>query len=469
MESYFEKQVDMLYEQANTLIQMVSMMKMNRAGEKAEVDVPLELKQAFLNLIDKVSSSLMEEQDCFYGYFLFQMEREIRFDISTPTAVNFKGARYVIYFNPLIFLSLNRNQMKDSIKHEIMHIVSLHLLRAKGLKSTYSKIALNIAMDMVVNQYLKYLPPYATTLEWVNLKYELKLRPYEPFEYYVEKVQIALDLLEEDEEGDLIDQPQQESIQTEYDVARTHDLWEECDSLDEQTIHIFTKRFVEQADKGPLPIHLGNMIAALKKEKGELSWDLYLKRLMGTIESHTKKTTTRRNRRQPDRLDLRGTLRGHKAEIAIALDISGSISDEQFKQAMKEVLHIVKNYNHAITIIECDDEIRRTYQVKSIKDIEERPSTRGATKFTPVFEYANKKHIDLLIYFTDGKGEQKLQIRPRGYKILWILSEKAATLSLQESYGAIKRLNKVETKDEFIEMRDVRSDGYSMNNQAPIW
>ena len=119
---------------------------------------------------------------------------------------------------------------------------------------------------------------------------------------------------------------------------------------------------------------------------------------MGTVESNRKKTITRRNRRQPNRLDLRGELRGHKAEIAVALDTSGSISDEEFKQAIKEVLQIVKNYNHEITIIECDNEIRRTYKVKSVKDIKERINIRGGTKFTPVFEYANKKKLNLLVY-----------------------------------------------------------------------
>ena len=43
----------------------------------------------------------------------------------------------------------------------------------------------------------------------------------------------------------------------------------------------------------------------------------------------------------------------------LCLAISGSISNEEFKQAIKEVLSIVKNYNHEITIIECDKEIKR--------------------------------------------------------------------------------------------------------------
>lgn len=56
---------------------------------------------------------------------------------------------------------------------------------------------------------------------------------------------------------------------------------------------------------------------------------------------------------------MRGELRNHKAEIAVAIDISGSISDEEFKQAIKEVLAIVKNHNHEITIIECDNGIKK--------------------------------------------------------------------------------------------------------------
>ena len=78
----------------------------------------------------------------------------------------------------------------------------------------------------------------------------------------------------------------------------------------------------------------------------------------GAIVSSETIAVTRRNRRQPNRLDLRGQLRSHKVKIVVALDISGSISDQEFNQAIKEVLDIVKNYNHEITIIECDSEIQ---------------------------------------------------------------------------------------------------------------
>ena len=469
MESNFEKQTKHLYDKSIEIVNRATTLKVNSGDERFQIEIPQDFKREFFSLVDKVNLSLMEDKDNFYGYFLFQMGREIRFDISSPTSVSFKGAKYIIYFNPIIFLNLNMRQMETTIKHEILHILSLHLVRAKELKDKYSTLAINMAMDIVVNKYLNNLPPYATTLEWVNLNYSLQLEPYEPFEYYVEKIQTELDLQDYDKDGEENDNSQNENIETDYNPENTHKTWEDSDDIDEQTMKEFTEKFINNSQKGKVPAYLEDMINSLKNSKGELPWNLYLRRLMGTVERNKKKTITRRNRRQPNRLDLRGELRSHKAEIAVAIDTSGSISDEEFKQAIKEVLNIVKNYNHEITIIECDNEIKRTYKVKSVKDIKDRPIVRGGTKFTPVFKYANNNNkINLLVYFTDGKGETRLEVAPRGYKVLWVISGRGDKLSLIEPYGAVKKLSKVEVKDNLLDMSDVRSDGYSMNNQAPI-
>ena len=466
MASYFEEQAKELYDRALEVVNVTEVLKSNRKGNKFEVKIEEDFKRDFFSLVNKVNLSLMEDNENFYGYFLFQMEREIRFDISSATSVNFKGAKYVMYFNPIIFLELNMKQMETTIKHEILHVISQHLIRAKELKGKYSTLALNISMDVVVNQYLEYLPPYSITLEYINNKYDMKLEPYKTFEYYLEKVQTELDLQEENDEGEEVDS--NENVIVDFDPERTHDMWEESDEVDEKTLNEFTEKFADSAKKGKNPNYIDAMIKSLKNRNGELPWNLFLKKLMGTIEANKKKTVTRRNRRQPSRLDLRGELRGHKAEIAVAIDISGSISDEEFKQAIKEVLAIVKSHNQEITIIECDKEIRRAYKVKSPRDVQERIATGGGTKFSPVFEYSNNKKINLLIYFTDGKGEEKLEVIPRGYKTLWVISGRGDKLSLREPFGVVKKLKKVDIKQDTIDMADVRSDGYSMNNQAPM-
>ena len=460
MKSYFEKQTKELYDRAIKIIDITQMLKSNKKREKFHISTDEDFKKDFFHIIDKVNLSLMEDKENFYGYFLFQMGREIRFDITSATSINFKEAKYVI------FLELNMEQMQSTIKHEILHVLSQHLIRLKDFKDKYSTLALNLAMDVVVNQCLDCLCPYSITLEYINNKYNLNLEKFKTFEYYLEKIQTELDLQEENDEGEIVDN--NENVAVDFDAEKTHDIWEECIEIDEKTLRDFTEKFADNAKKGSVPTYIENMIKSLKNSKGELPWNLYLKKLMGTIEANKKKTITRRNRRQPNRLDLRGELRGHKAEIAVAIDISGSISDEEFKQAIKEVLTIVKSHNQEITIIECDKEIKRTYKVKSPKDIKERVASGGGTKFLPVFEYANNKKINLLIYFTDGKGEEKLEIKPRGYKTLWVISGRGEKLSLQEHFGVVKKLSKVEIKQDVIDMSDVRSDGYSMNNQAPI-
>jgi predicted metal-dependent peptidase len=484
MDTYFDTQAKKLRQQVNKLMKTFS-----RAGSHAGnfvITLPDSFQQEFFHLVDQVNLSLMEDRDNFYGYFLFQMARELRYDITSPTAVNFKNAGYVIYFNPLIFLKLDLKQMESTVKHEILHVLSMHLLRAKEFRSNYHRLAINLAMDITVNKYLDPLPPDATTLEWVNSHYALQLAPYAPFEYYVEELQKTLNLQEDGktmpkdapakqeqaesgQESPITEQepkdPGQGPIETEYDPARTHDLWEESSDIDDSTLQEFTAKAVRLSERGSIPAYLESMLSSLNNRKGELPWNLYLSQLMGTIEGNKKKTVTRRDRRQPERLDLRGQLRSRKAKIAVAVDISGSISEEEFRQAMTEILGIVKNYSHDITIIECDDHIRHTYKVKSHQDLKDRTNTRGGTRFSPVFEYANQNNFNLLIYFTDGQGEDRLKVIPRGYPVLWIISGRGDKLSLKEPYGAVKKLRNIGIKDAVLDASDVESGGYSMNNQ----
>jgi len=430
-------------------------------------DMPNNFIEDFLRLVTMVNFMLIEDNDNFYGYFLLQMSREVKYDISSPTAVNFKLSRYVIYFNPYIFLNLTADQMKSAIKHEIYHILSFHLNRARSLKAKYSTLAINMAMDIVVNQYMDYLPPYATTIESINFKYSLKLQQYMTMEYYTEIIQKALNLLEEADENEE-DKSKNKHIEKEYDVSKAHNLWKEHIEVDEETLKSFTEKFAAVAEKGKIPLYLEGILKGLKSNKGEIPWNLYLKKMMGTLESDKKKTVSRRSRRQPNRLDLRGELRGHTARITLAIDISGSISDEEFNGAIKEVFNIVKTYKNEITLIECDTEIRQVYKVKSINSIKKRSSSRGGTKFTPVFKYVNNTDTNILIYFTDGVGEEKLSVIPKGYKTLWVISGRTDKLSLKQPFGIVKKLKPVEIIEDTEERLDVMIDGFSMNSQEPI-
>lgn len=431
-------------------------------------DINDDFEGRFFKLIDKINFLLIDDSENFYGYFLLKMNRKIKYDITSPTAITLNVSGYTIYFNPILFLVLDLNQMKTSIKHEIIHIISLHLIRGKELKKNFSTLAINMAMDIVVNQYLDYLPPYATTIDWVNLKYNLDLKPYSSMEEYILEIQKKLDLLDDNKDGDEDDTKINNEIEKKYDVAKTHESWEKSDFYDEDIIKSITKKIVNDSKKNNVDFYVENILSNLDSNSNKISWNLYLKKLMGTLEKGRKKTITRRNRRQPNRLDLRGEISNHIAKIVVAIDISGSISDEEFNVAINEVINIVKNYKYEIKIIECDTKIRRIYKVKNSKDIKARLNTRGGTSFSPVFKYVNNTDTNVLIYFTDGKGEVELEVKPGKYKTLWIISGKANEVSLRNKFGVIKKLKDVKSKEDTIDMMDVRSDGWSMNNQQPI-
>lgn len=455
----------LLYQQASIIADDILQEK-GRTGREPEV--PADFQNDFFAFLGRINGHLMEDKDNFFGYFLFQMTKQIRFDLASPTGVNFKGTRYQLYFNPLLFLPLSPEQMESTIKHEILHVVSLHLIRAKDLRKTYSKQAVNLAMDVVVNTYLDHLPPFSTTVEWVNTNFSLLLKPFESLEYYVDKIQTALDLRTENKDLPEPESDSDETIAVTYNPAKTHDLWEEGDEIDEETLRKFTEKYVDASSKGELSNYLESMIKALKDNKDGLPWHWYLKNMVGSVTSRWKRSPMRRNRRQPERLDLPGKLRSHTAKILVGLDISGSITDAEFRQAIGEVLQLVRSYDHEIIVAECDDQIRRTYHVRELEDVKGRLDIRGGTAYSPVFDYANTQNIDLLVYFTDGKGEEKLQITPRGYKVLWVLSGHGENLSLKTPYGLVKRLAKLPDYDPSLDFDDLRGGGFSMSNQEKM-
>ena len=161
MEHNLTVEAILLYQKASLVAD--DLRKQQNQGNRPPV--PTAFAREFFAFIDRLNLRLMEDKDNFFGYFLFQMGKEIRFSIADATSVTFKGTRYILYFNPLIFLALSPEQMETAIKHQILHVVSMHLVRAKELKGSDSKQAINLAMDVVVNTYLDHLPPFSTTID----------------------------------------------------------------------------------------------------------------------------------------------------------------------------------------------------------------------------------------------------------------------------------------------------------------
>jgi predicted metal-dependent peptidase len=413
--------------------------------------LPTEFENRFFKLVELCSFSLMNGSDSFFAYFLIQMKREIKHDLTEAAATTFNGSSFTLYFNPVIFLECSFLEMQALIKHEIYHIMSGHHMRAKVLRESCSSLAINLAMDISINQYIVNLPIWSNNIERVRLSYDVDLKDEQTMEQYAASIQAAIDKLEKDKkqgvkaEQDFSDE---EYIQREHDSSQAHELWYNDQQFDGELIKESTKKLAVNAAKGKLTDSVDELLRNMNR-KAELTWKDYLRKLLGTLPSGYKKTITRRDRRQPDRLDLRGRLSRHIAEVVVAIDISGSITDNELEHIMGEVFALIKNYPSEVTIIECDSEIRRAYKVKGIKDVKKKVNTRGATKFSPVFDYMIKNNMKnhVLIYFTDGLGEEELSVMPINKNTIWVLTGKEEELSLKNPYGIVKRLSQIKKKE----------------------
>ena len=196
------------------------------------------------------------------------------------------------------------------------------------------------------------------------------------------------------------------------------------------------ERMMDDESRGNMPAHFAELVEKINTPPS-LSWQQILKKYVGTIAANKRKTRTRLNRRQPLRFDLSGQMDDKILKIVVAIDTSGSVDNKMICQIFNEIFAILAKRKHEITVIECDAKVQRVYQAKTADDIKEKVLGRGGTRFTPVIEYLNehKEFRDaLLIYFTDGYGEQTIP-KPRTYRNIWAVIGDENHLSLKEPYG----------------------------------
>lgn len=393
-------------------------------------------KREFFDFLSNIVIDMLQGEDNFFGAFMLKMEKDIRFDITWPIATVPKLNGFIMYFNPILFLQYEKLEMAALFKHEIYHMMYSHYSREKTLKDKYSNDVVQIALDISVNQFIKNLPADSKRLDYVNKEFNINLKSNRSVEEYADILQKELE--KKVKSSDKV--KDSDKIARKLDISRAHELWKGID-LSNEIIDNNVKKIAVSIIEDKAPENIHKLIAGYNK-KGELSWEEIIKRLLPSMRSGYKKTIMRRDRRQPERIELRGKLPNMLPEITVAIDISASMSDEDIKKIMIEILALTQSRRGKITVIECDDEIRRIYKLRSPKDIRKRKSNTGSTAFSPVFEYIKEKNLrnNILIYFTDGVGEKELTVKPVNNNTIWVLSGKEE-LSLEKPFGIIKRIN----------------------------
>lgn len=115
---------------------------------------------------------------------------------------------------------------------------------------------------------------------------------------------------------------------------------------------------------------------------------------------------------------------GETIEIAVAIDTSGSMSDEEVIGAVSEVCGICEQFqDYTIHYYQCDYGLQLYEEIRPYTEIPKKIRGRGGTSFVPVFRDIAEKglNISCLVYFTDLMGDFPEQT-PIEYSVLWIAS-----------------------------------------------
>jgi predicted metal-dependent peptidase len=180
---------------------------------------------------------------------------------------------------------------------------------------------------------------------------------------------------------------------------------------------------------------------AIQANKMNGSVDRFVKRLLHstvpwrTLLARFMSSTTRMDynlmrptqRREGDA--IQPSLSSPQTNIAIALDTSGSIDEEELNTFVTEVSAIKGLLNTRITLLTCDSELGqdgpREFEPWEALSMPNSVKGDGGTDFRPVFEWLVNQQFkpELLIYFTDAKGKFP-DIRP-AIETLWLVKGSA--------------------------------------------
>ena len=438
----------------------------------------------FQHFAQLVTLFLISERDTYYGYFFMSMSFRTNFASSSIAGIRLDEYPPVFETNPLLLLKFNMNEILYIFCHEVDHVLFNH--PAEMVKSNPSKdpsiyelfnYAADAAVNDLINQEIQngrtYLsmPKGAITSHSLEDMFGLNdVLPLQNYLYY-------LNLLIENEctpsrkQNGIAPLPQDgteafggvpstgtpddSSTVTAQDVTSleehswSNSVSSHLDSDTAQKYEAAAKQLINSAvsmasaeTRGLMPYHFKQQVSKIN-EPARLNWKQLLKRYVGTVRSGKTKTKIRLNRRQPKRFDLSGTKTDTVIKIVVAIDTSASMSADDISAALNEMTSIVSKRKHQITVIECDSQIQRTYEIRTPSDIKPNVQGRGGTAFTPVIEFINNNaqfRDALLIYFTDGFGEMVIP-KPCVNRILWVIVGDAQNLSVEQPYGIAVSLN----------------------------
>lgn len=122
------------------------------------------------------------------------------------------------------------------------------------------------------------------------------------------------------------------------------------------------------------------------------------------------------------------SMRSAQVDIVVALDVSGSISNNEIAEFIGEIDAIKSHLRARIILLACDAKLADgapwCFEPWEAFELPKKFAGGGGTRFEPVFDWADQqdRKPDLLVYFTDAQGKFP-KIEPV-FPVIWLVKGK---------------------------------------------
>ena len=345
-------------------------------------------------------------------------------------SVPFRTGNFHIEFSSKILEGFSENLLEEYFKIEVFRILLLHPYSRQPYNA--KKLILSLASDVTIAQvhklpegvilpgveYMKSRDPaYARAFESPG-----KVFMYEnlSFEEWYKKL---YDLISASKKGQNAGSDEfSENLLAKADESAA--LWEENDEAQNKIKDEIKKAEVDEGWGG-----IGGELERSLKDEADFSFDY--RRALSKFRANIVSSTRTLTRMKPNRrfgFKAMGSRYDRKANILIAVDVSGSITDESFNHFYKAIKNIFfLGIIEKIDVIFFDTSLKNLKPVTFKKKIDlEEIKGRGGTNFQPAidFYFEHKTEYNGLILFTDGQGQIPF-MKGSSSNILWIISNRS--------------------------------------------
>ncbi len=365
--------------------------------------------------------------------FFAALSRKIekRADYNIPTAgvrVDPDSAQFEMIYNPDFFASLPEEHVRGVLKHEFYHLIFEHVTSRKPEGVPHK--AWNIAADLAINSHLQGELPEMACMPGVGPFEDLPL--HKSAEWYLANLPQKD---EGDEGGSGSGEGGEGDGEGEPGSFDDHSGWDDnADSPQQQAANQKDKERLKNAMKEAAKEAAqsakgwGSISGAVKEDilkrlESKVDWRKVLRYFIKTSQRASRRSSVKRINKRYAYIHP-GKKVQRQAKIAIAIDQSGSVSDDMLSAFFGELNGLAKLAEFTVVPFDTNVDESKVYVWKKGKSQKAERVLCGGTCFNAPTEYVNSQNFDGVIILTDMEAP-----KPKACKAqrMWMTDARGAS------------------------------------------